>query len=98
MSLYVIGTCLRRLHDDVHQAISVFQRGTLVVGENDDDHPLGGEWTVTVVGPHDAAALIARDCGSDVSDRERLFEYVITHDRSTVIAAARSLMQYIDAT
>ena len=62
------------------------------------DHPLGGEWTVTVVGPHDAAALIARDCGSDVSDRERLFEYVITHDRSTVIAAARSLMQHIDAT
>jgi EAL domain-containing protein (putative c-di-GMP-specific phosphodiesterase class I) len=62
------------------------------------DHPLAGEWTVTVIGPHDAAALIARDCGHVVADRERSFEYVITHDRAVVLAAARSLMQYIVAT
>jgi EAL domain-containing protein (putative c-di-GMP-specific phosphodiesterase class I) len=61
------------------------------------NHPLAGEWTVTVVGPHDAAALIARDLGDNGSEQTRSFEYVITHDRPTVIAAARSLMQYIDA-
>lgn len=61
------------------------------------DHPLAGEWTATVVGPHDAAALIARDCGDTGPDPDRRFEYIVTHDRATVIAAARSLMQYIDA-
>lgn len=66
-------------------------------GSIPSDHPLAGEWTVTVVGPHDAAALIARDCGDTGSDFNRRFEYVVTHDRATVIAAARSLMQYIDA-
>jgi EAL domain-containing protein (putative c-di-GMP-specific phosphodiesterase class I) len=58
---------------------------------------LAGEWAVTMVGPHEAAALIAKDCGIDGPESERLFEYVITHDRETVVAAARSLMQYIDA-
>ena len=60
-------------------------------------HPIADEWTVTVVGPHDAAALIARkrtDVETDIDDEE-VFEYVITHDRETVIAAARSLMQYL---
>lgn len=61
------------------------------------DHPLCGEWTVTVVGPHDAAALIARDLGDSGPDGCRRFEYVITHDRPTVIAAGRCLLQYIDA-
>lgn len=60
-------------------------------------HPLTGEWTVTVVGPHDAVALIATDCGDETAESQRRFEYVITHDRPTVVAAARSLMQYIDA-
>jgi EAL domain-containing protein (putative c-di-GMP-specific phosphodiesterase class I) len=60
-----------------------------------NDHPLVGEWTVTVVGPHDAAALIARDRGEPRPDADRSFEYVITHDRPTVIAAARCLMQHI---
>ncbi len=61
------------------------------------DHPLAGEWTVVVVGPHDAAALIAKDRGDTGDDRERRFDYVITHDRTTVISAARSLIQYITA-
>lgn len=65
-------------------------------GSLPDGHPLTGEWTVAVVGPHDAAALIARDCGDASAQSQRTFEYVITHDRPTVIAAARSLMQYID--
>ncbi|MEO5900484.1 MAG: EAL domain-containing protein [Ilumatobacteraceae bacterium] len=65
-------------------------------GSLPDGHPLTGEWAVTVVGPHDAAALIARDHGDAGAQSQRRFDYVITHDRSTVIAAARSLMQYID--
>lgn len=61
-------------------------------------HPLSGEWTVTVVGPHEAAALIAYDRGGTTdSEDQRSFEYVITHHRPTVIDAARSLMQYIEA-
>lgn len=61
------------------------------------EHPLAGEWTVTVVGPHDAVALIAKDTGIGDSDSTRIFEYVITHDRPTVVAAARSLVQHIAA-
>lgn len=61
-------------------------------------HPLAHEWTVTAVGPHDAAALIARQHSNSGTDSERLFDYVITHDRETVISAARSLMQYLDPT
>jgi EAL domain-containing protein (putative c-di-GMP-specific phosphodiesterase class I) len=59
------------------------------------ENPLAGEWTVTVVGPHDAVALIARDTGIGDSDSTRIFEYVITHHRPTVVAAARSLIQHI---
>ena len=65
--------------------------GTIELG-----HPVSGEWTVTVVGAHDAAALIAKEVDCAPGDTTPLFDYVITHDRDTVIAAARSLMQYID--
>jgi len=65
--------------------------GSLPVG-----HPITGEWTVVVVGPHDAAALIARDRLDDAEEAQRTFDYVITHDRATVTAAARSLLQYLD--
>lgn len=66
-------------------------RGGLIRPEN----PLASEWTVTVVGPHDAVALIARDTGIGDSDSSRIFEYVITHHRPTVVAAARSLIQHV---
>jgi hypothetical protein len=62
------------------------------------DDPLRGEWTVVVVGPHYAGALIARDLGDDGPDRERRFEFMITHHRDTVVAAGRSLMGRIIAT
>ncbi len=58
--------------------------------EHDDE--LVGEWTVVVVGPHYAGALIARDLGDDGPDRDRQFEFVVTHDRALVVAAARSLI------
>lgn len=62
------------------------------------DHPLCREWTVVVVGPHVAAALIAREVDEDVTgDHERRFDYVLTHDRDLVVGAARSLAQHIIA-
>lgn len=56
------------------------------------DDPLAQEWTVTTIGPHYAAALVARDLGDTGPDHERRFEFVVTHDREIVLAAARSLM------
>jgi EAL domain-containing protein (putative c-di-GMP-specific phosphodiesterase class I) len=57
--------------------------------------PLCGEWTVTVVGPHFAGALIARDLGDDGPDLDRRFEFAVTHDRDLVLRAARSMMARI---
>ncbi|RLV50172.1 EAL domain-containing protein [Nocardioides mangrovicus] len=57
--------------------------------------PLIGEWTVVVIGPHYAGALIARDCGEDVADLDRHFDYVLTHQREVVLRAGRSLMSRI---
>jgi EAL domain-containing protein (putative c-di-GMP-specific phosphodiesterase class I) len=59
---------------------------------------LRNEWDVIVVGPHFAAALVALDCGDSGDDRQRRFDYVITHDRALVLAAARSLMHRLSPT
>lgn len=59
------------------------------------DDRLCGEWNVVVVGPHYAAALVARDLGDTGTDVERRFEFVITHDRELVLAAARALMHWV---
>lgn len=61
------------------------------------DDPMAREWTVAVVGPHYAGALIARERDeATAGDRERRFDYVITHDRPTVVTAARSLLTRLD--
>lgn len=57
--------------------------------------PVRDEWDIAVLAPHFAAALIARDAGSEGVDRERAFEFVLTYDRNTVEATARSLMTRI---
>ncbi|OZG29336.1 phytochrome-like protein cph2 [Williamsia sp. 1138] len=65
-------------------------RGTAIP----NDHPLAREWTVIVLGRHFFAALIAFDPGpEDGTDRE--YTYAITHDRLTVVAAARALLQHL---
>ncbi|MCD2196408.1 EAL domain-containing protein [Actinomycetospora endophytica] len=51
-----------------------------------DGDPLRDEWDVAVVGPHVAAALVARPCG--VGE----MEYAVVHDRDLVMEVARSLM------
>lgn len=58
------------------------------------DDPIRDEWVVAVVGTHYLGALIAKDLGDDdsVADRERRFSFIVTHDRETVLAAARSLL------
>jgi EAL domain-containing protein (putative c-di-GMP-specific phosphodiesterase class I) len=51
-----------------------------------EDDPLRGEWDVAVVGPHVAAALVARPCGEDE------MEYTVVYERDLVLEVARSLM------
>ena len=47
-----------------------------------------GEWDVVVIGPHFAAALLARDLGDTGPDMQRTFDDALTYDRDTVIRAA----------
>lgn len=57
-----------------------------------DEDPLAHEWDVVVVGPHYAAALLARDLGDSGPDGDRRFSFVVTHDRALVLQAARALL------
>ena len=56
------------------------------------DDPVRGEWDVVVIGPHFAAALLARDLGDSGPDLQRTFEYALTYDRDTVVRAAVALL------
>ncbi len=60
-----------------------------------DGDVLRGEWNVIVVGPHRAAALVARDLGDVCAQSDRRFEFALTHDRALVIEAARSLLHWL---
>ncbi|WCB91919.1 hypothetical protein DSM104299_00597 [Baekduia alba] len=60
------------------------------------DDALAGEWSVVVLGPHFAGALVARDLGdADVPDRDRRFAFAMVYDRPLVIAAAQTLVARI---
>ncbi|NYJ07994.1 EAL domain-containing protein [Petropleomorpha daqingensis] len=61
----------------------------------DADDPVLGEWDVVVLGPHFAAALLARDLSDDGPDLERTFEYALTYDRDTVVRAAAALLSRV---
>ncbi len=63
----------------------------------DPADPVRDEWDVVVLGPHFAAALLARDLGSAGPDMDRQFEYALTYERSTVVQAARALLSRIAA-
>jgi EAL domain-containing protein (putative c-di-GMP-specific phosphodiesterase class I) len=62
-----------------------------------DREPLGEEWVVVSIGPHQTSALISRDLGDDGPDLERRFEYALLSDRDIIERAARSLMLRITA-
>jgi EAL domain-containing protein (putative c-di-GMP-specific phosphodiesterase class I) len=64
------------------------------------DDALAGEWSVIVLGPHFAGALVARDLGAGdagdaPSDGDRRFAFATVYDRGLVIAAARTLLSRI---
>ncbi|MCV7011043.1 EAL domain-containing protein [Mycolicibacterium madagascariense] len=58
------------------------------------DDPLCTQWIVVVLGPHHAAALVARERPTEATGPEgdRRFDLVITHDRVLVTIVARSLL------
>ena len=59
------------------------------------DDPLTGEWSVAVLGPHFAAALVAVDLGDTGPEMERRFDFALTYDRDLVIEAASALMRRV---
>lgn len=56
------------------------------------DDPLRGEWSVIVLGPHQAGALVAVDLGDDGPDHARRFDFALTYDRDLVIDTANVLL------
>ncbi|HET8980132.1 MAG TPA: diguanylate cyclase [Solirubrobacteraceae bacterium] len=61
----------------------------------DPQDPLAGEWSVVVIGPHFAGALVAQDLGDDGADAGRRFVFATAYDRGLVVAAARTLVARI---
>lgn len=59
------------------------------------DDPLAREWDVCVLGPHFAAAFVARDLGDSGPDAERRLAYAMTYDRELVVRIARRLMSRV---
>jgi len=60
-----------------------------------DDDALTDEWSVVLLAPHFAAALVAVDLGDTGPDDDRRFDYAITYDRSLVTIAAGTLMRRV---
>ncbi|GGG15724.1 hypothetical protein GCM10007304_32280 [Rhodococcoides trifolii] len=79
----LLGVPVLGAHPAVHSAVI------------DPSDPFADEWTIVVVGPSTAVALIARDCSDGESGRGERFEFVLTHDRELVVAAGRSLIRRI---
>lgn len=59
------------------------------------DDPLRGEWDITVLGPHFAAALLARDLGDGGPELDRRFAFAVTHDHDAVTRATGALLSRI---
>ena len=53
--------------------------------------PVSGEWTVAVVAPHFAAALVAHERREPGPDGEVLYDYVLTYERECATAVAAAL-------
>jgi EAL domain-containing protein (putative c-di-GMP-specific phosphodiesterase class I) len=66
--------------------------------ELEPDDPLAGEWSVVVLGPHFAGALVAQDLGDTGPQSERRFRFATTYDRDLVVAAARTLLERVAPT
>jgi EAL domain-containing protein (putative c-di-GMP-specific phosphodiesterase class I) len=57
--------------------------------------PLFSEWDIAVIGPHFASCLTARDLGDSGPDRQRRFEFVLSHKRELAIKVATALLSRI---
>ena len=60
-------------------------------GSLDPGDPMVREWTVAVVGPFIAAALVANEVEPDGD--ERRFEFQVTYDRREVVDVARVMLE-----
>ena len=63
-----------------------------------DDDILRGEWSIVVLGPHFAGALVAVDLGDTGPDDERRFDFAVTYNRELVIRAAAALLRRVTPT
>lgn len=81
------------LGEDLAQEPAPGVRGAALAPED----PVRGEWDVAVVGPHFAAALVARDLNDTGPDHQRRFEFALTFDRELVVEVVQSLMARIVA-
>jgi hypothetical protein len=64
----------------------------------DPADPLAPEWDLVVLGPHFAALLAARPAPGEVvgaGPAGHSFDYVLSHDRDLVVAAARALGAHV---
>jgi EAL domain-containing protein (putative c-di-GMP-specific phosphodiesterase class I) len=64
-------------------------------GHLSPDDPLLAEWDIAVIGPHFASCLVARDLGDSGPDRQRRFEFVLSHNRELAIKVATLLFALI---
>ena len=54
--------------------------------------PLNHEWQLIVVSASYAGAFLARDLGDRGPDDDRRYEFIYTHDRDTVVTAAKAFL------
>lgn len=78
--------------DIFEEPIPGVRGGRLLPGD-----PLLDEWDIAVIGPHYAATLIARDLGGSITDPDRRFAFMLSHDRELVVAVASLLMDRMTA-
>lgn len=73
------------------------QPAEIRVVRHDASDALSSQWVVVTLGPHIAAALVARERGGQAAacDEDREFDFVITHDRAVVTAVASALLNRI---
>lgn len=65
--------------------------------ELDPSDPLCSQWVVVTLGPHTAAALVARERSGQpaATEDDREFDFVVTHDRTVVTAVASALLSRV---
>lgn len=56
---------------------------------------LHDQWNVIVISPNYSAALVARDHGATPDHGYEPYDYILTHDRALVAAAARATLRWI---